>query len=423
MPSHESQVVSSQTLTLQTIVQPRPQRQISFLPPLAQYLFQFYTLETMRLTVPSDCAKTEICRFLIPMSFHEPSLLYAIMAFAAVHLDAIGKLPGDSQRLIDSLHWASIRQLRRLLEDLDPVSQAVALATTRTLCQAQIYGGTSLWRVHLNGARAILESTHERNKTIKGSDQPVHADFLSSWFNNAQALAALNPIGPFEDHIRLSSQPQREVFFDIYGGVMSDLPALFSEVGALVQKSRKQTSGASGGTGISDFDIELEADILTREIHTRLTRDKADNIVFSYHSLLSLSANDIQNYALSNAGFLYTALLHIYYGARSLSPHSVEVQFCVSQIINCAYGMSCETGLSPRVLLVAPLFTAGLCATGPARDSIRSSLVDIGKWMKTPHLLKTLELLEDIWERYPSDGRLVETWKRLETVKLDFLPY
>ncbi|SPJ74522.1 uncharacterized protein FTOL_04253 [Fusarium torulosum] len=357
------------------------------------------------------------------MSFREPSLLYAIMAFAAVHLDAIGKLPGDPQRLIDSLHWASIRQLRRLLEDPDPVSQAVALATTRTLCQAQIYGGTSLWRVHLNGARAILESTHARNTIIKDSDQPAHADFLSSWFNNAQALAALNPIGPFEDHVRLRSQPQPEVFFDIYGGVMSDLPVLFSEVGALVQKSRKKTSGVSGGTDISDVDIELEADILTQEIHSRLARDSAENMSFSSDNLLSLSASDIQDYALSNAGFLNTALLHIYYGVRSLSPYSIEVQYCVSQIINCAYDMSCESGLSPRVLLVAPLFTAGLCAIGPARDSIRSILVDIGKWMKTPHLSKTLALLENIWERCPSDCGFSESWKGLEIVKIDFLPY
>jgi hypothetical protein len=247
------------------------------------------------------------------------------------------------------------------------------------------------------------------------SDQPVHADFLSSWFNNAQALAVLNPIGPFKDHARLGSQPQPEVFFDIYGGVMSDLPALFNQVGALVQKRRKQTSGASGGTDISDADIELEADILAQDIDSRLARDSAESMSFGSNSLLSLSANDIQNYALSNAGFLYTALLHIYYGVKSFSPYSIEVQYCVSQIIGCAYDMSCESGLSPRVLLVAPLFTAGLCAIGPARDSIRSSLVDIGKWMKTPHLSKTLAFLENIWERCPSDVGFSDSWEGLGT--------
>ncbi|KAF4452835.1 putative cytochrome P450 4ac1 [Fusarium austroafricanum] len=344
------------------------------------------------------------------MSFREPSLLYAVMAFAAVHLDGIGQLPGNSQRLIDSLHWASISHLRQLLSDPDSTAQAVALATTRTLCQAQIYGGTSLWRVHLNGARAILESSRIEKDSTSSPHESVSTEFLASWFHNAEALASLSPAGLLGCQVATSSPRESGVFFDIYGGAMSDLPPLFRAVGCLVRKKRMRTPN-----------LELEAETLVQEIHLRLARDTAEEVFFRSNVLSPLSENDMQNYALSNAGFLYTALLHIYSGVRSLSPLTLEVQFCVNQIIQCAHGMSCESGLSPRVLLVSPLFTAGLFAIGSARDNIRYALVDIGKWMKTPHLSKTLELLEKVWLEYPDDS--ASAWEGLEAINIDFLPY
>ncbi|KAF4973190.1 hypothetical protein FSARC_442 [Fusarium sarcochroum] len=345
------------------------------------------------------------------MSFREPSLLYAVMAFAAGHLEAIGRLPGNSQHLIDRLHWNSIRHLRQLLGDSDSLSQAVALATTRTLCQAQIYGGTSLWRIHLDGARAILESSHVSNQlNLGGSRDHVNSEFLSSWFNNAEALAALSPTGLFNDQLQVNCHLDSGVFFDVFGGVMSDLPALFKAVGALVKENRKRTSRASQSTTLSDINIAREADTLIQEIHSRLDRDTAENLFFQSNMFLSLSVNEIQDYALSNAGFLYTALLHIYCGVRALSPLSSEVQSCVDQIIRCAQEMSCGSGLSPRVLLVAPLFTAGLCAVGNARESIRSALADIGKWMRTPHLSKTLALLENVWLECPDNSP--DAWAR-----------
>ncbi|EWY83717.1 hypothetical protein FOYG_13514 [Fusarium oxysporum NRRL 32931] len=388
----------------------RPQHQISFLPPMAKYLFQFYLSETMRLTVPSSYAKTEICRFLVPMSLQEPSLLYAVMAFASVHLDAIGMLPGNSQRLIDSLHWASINHLRRLLEDADTTSQTVALATTRTLCQAQIYGGTSLWRIHLDGARAILQTSQTGKQVMSRPHIPVNTGFLDSWFHNAEALASLSPAGLLGGQLLVHGQTDSGAFLDIYGGVMSDLPALFKEVGALLGKKHVRTA-----------ELELETEDLVHQIHARLSRDKAENMIIASDLLSFLSANDIQNYALSNAGFLYMALLHLYCSMGSLSPFATEVRFCVTQIIQCAHKMSRESGLSPRVLLVSPLFTAGLYAIGSARDEIRLELVDIGRWMKTPHLFKTLELLERVWLQHPDDS--TRTWETIEDMRVDFLPY
>ncbi|KAM0426083.1 hypothetical protein ACHAPT_008714 [Fusarium lateritium] len=405
-PGSEPEIVE-RNLTL--ALPPLPS-QISVLPPMAHYLFQFYLAETMRLTVPSSYARTQICHFLVPMSMQQPSLLYAIMAFAAVHLEATGRLPRNPGRLIDTLQSTSIQHLRQLLTDEDPIAQAAALATARTLCQAQIYGGTASWRVHLNGARAILESSHLRTR----------------WFNNAEALAALSPSGILHGQLQVDCcHSSTRARFDMFGGVMSDLPDLFREVGALVKESRRQQHNrVSESTILSETDITHEANALMREIYYRLERDSVENLALQPDMLIGLSANDIHDYALSNAGFLCTALLHIHCGVRALSPYAEEAQFCVDQIIQCAQDMTYSSGLSPRVLLVAPLFTAGICATGPAQDSIRSALTDIGRWMRTPHLAKTQALLEHIWLQPPAEPQSSRVWSWFaDKINFDFLPY
>lgn len=355
----------------------------------------------MRLTVPSHYARTQICGFLVPAALEEPGLLYAIMTFAAIHLEATGRLLDNSERMISSFQSISTRHLRLLLANESHGSRAIALATARTLCQAQIYGGTSSWRIHLNGAKAILESSHFKDR--RGDScacSSSSAGFLSSWFNNAEALAALSPTGLLQGQFEALCYSNTRLFFDVFGGVMSDLPDLFREVGALVQEARRQyDKSASDVPILSETDIAQEAEGLVREIHYRVERDSLKNLAFNQEMLAALSMTDIQDYALSNAGFLYTALLYVHCGVQQLSPMTEEVQICVEHIISCSRCMTRSLGLSPRVLLIAPLFTAGVCAVGSAQDAIRSALIGIGEWMRTPNLEKTLALLEHIWQQ------------------------
>ncbi|KAH8658946.1 fungal-specific transcription factor domain-containing protein [Ilyonectria robusta] len=393
----------------------------SFLPPMVRYLLQFYLTETMRLTVPSAYARTEICRFVVPLSLQEPCLLYAIMAFASIHLKAMGKLPGNAEKVYDTMQRNSIRHLHHQLEKRDPISRAVSLATARTLCQAQIYGGKPSWRAHLNDARSILQSAHFRNEPIGSCSCGSIKEFLSSWYNNAEALAALTPVGLLSGQLEVNCLTNAPLYFDVFGGVMSDLPDLFREVGALVKERRRRAGPRTQHAILSEGDIAAESDALIREIHFRLERDAVENLSLS-PQILALSTNEIQDYALSNAGFLYTALLHLYCGVQGLASSAPEAQFCVEQIIRCAESMNLSSGLSPRVLLVSPLFTAGLCAIGPARESIKFALTDIGQWMKTPHLIKTLALLEQIWLQFAGDSE-EDVWSWFERVNFDFLPY
>lgn len=301
----------------QTDMISRPLGPMTRLPPTAKYLLQYYLLQTTRLTVPSDYARDEICRFVVPMALENRPLLFAIMTFAAVHLHSNGMLSGEPERLIDKLHQSSIQSLQPTLHDRDSAAQALSLATTRTLCQAMIYRGTSSWRVHLDNARSILQHAHFRNGATQNCSCSAIHGFLSSWYDNTEALAALTPLGLRHGQLEVKCLRSVDVQFDVFGGTASDLPGLLREVGAMVKekRSRRRSQSISTGSGssiLSDSDIDLEAEALVREVRRRLERDTVSNLICDRHLPAALSGDDVQDYVLSNAGYLYTALLYIY---------------------------------------------------------------------------------------------------------------
>ncbi|VUC30222.1 unnamed protein product [Clonostachys rosea] len=419
----------SQEIVQTTAAIPQSLDPVALLPPTAQYLLQYYLSQTIRLTVPSDYARDEICRFVLPMALENRPLLFAIMTFAAVHLHSHGMLLGEPEKLIDKLERSSIQSLQPKFHDRDPVAQAMSLTTTRTLCQAMIYRGTSSWRVHLDNARFILRHAHFRDNsaTQNCSCSAIHG-FLSSWYDNTEALAALTPLGLRHGQLEAKCLRSVDVQFDVFGGTASDLPGLLREVGAMVKEKRSRHTSQLFPTGslnsiLSDSDIDLEAQALVREVRRRLERDTVSNLVCDRHLPAALSGDDVQDYVLSNAGYLYTALLYIYCGIQALPISSPEVQEVVSGLVWCSQNMKRSAGFSPRVLLVTPLFTAGLCAKGTARADVKAELEDIGKWVGMPHIPTTLSILEGVWATFDGDPGNEDVWSYFETTTSDFITY
>lgn len=388
----------------------------SSVSPMARFLFHHYVSEAVRITAPSDYARFEICHFIVPMSRQWPCLYSAVAAFAAVHLHAIGGLPGNADNLIAAFQGESIQNLRRHLDEKSPLGQVAVLAATRTLCQAHIFRGEKSWRTYLDGARAVIQSTGCPQFMARPSTGDIPQNFLSSWYNNAEALAALTPLGLPRGQLESEYLKNSTPFFDPFGGVASDLPDLLREVGALCKERSRRgiVHRHNGGSILSYEDITLESDVLIQECRDRLERDGIRNLLSDRRLLLVLTGEEIGDYALSNAGFLHTALLHIYCGVKGLPLSSVEVQHSVEQVIRCARDMKPSTGSSPRVLLVTPLFTAGLCAVGPAREMVKAALADIGKWMRTPHIIRARTLLEEYWSKL-ADSNEEDMWSYLGT--------
>ncbi|CAK7230857.1 hypothetical protein SEUCBS140593_007728 [Sporothrix eucalyptigena] len=424
-----------------------------------RFLFHHYMQETIRLTAPSDYARNEICRLVVPLSFHHPCLLYAVLAFAARHVHSLGGFPmaDGGNRLIMELEDESMRHLRYQLAEESHLQQnaAVALATTRTLCQSQIFATGHSWRTHLEGAKAILQSISASDNAASSSSN-LHL-FLASWYDNVEAQAALTPLGLRRGQLEMGSGKSRkstvstttafvhnensqDVYFDVFGGVASDVPDLFREVGALVMERRRslkrsqegyrEENGDNGASILSDDDIAREADALVKAIHARLERDAVGNTL---RRLLeddrvsgSLPADAMHDYALSNAGFLHTALLYIHGAVQGLPPTAAPVRHSVEQILWASDNMqSASAPLSPRVLMATPLFAAGLWALPDAQVAVRQSFAAMGTWMRTPHNRRSAALLAHVWSKTsPQPDKYHDVLTYLEEKEnSEFLPY
>ena len=445
----------------------RPVRSLEFAPDLSRihrFLLNHYVHDTIRLTAPSDYARTEICRSVVPMAYDQPCLLFAMMAFAARHLYALGALPvgdsdlpgNDAEEVIAELEDRSMSSLRQHLTEPNFNQHAVALATTRTLCQSQILAAGDSWRTHLEGARAILqaassqaqfkskfttggESGLQKSRERDGLDagEPSIHDFLASWYNNVEALAALTPLGLRRGQLEMANVPgRRNVYFDVFGGLVSDVPDLFREVGALVIERRRRMKRAQkdcssnsnnedddnnddnddnydnddndaedidrGDSILSDDDIALEAESLVENIHARLEQDTVGNLRMDNNLLVSLSPDNMHDYAMSNASFLHTALLYLHCAVQGLPLSAPAVRHSVEQIVWCYGNMKSASALSPRVLMGTPLFTAGLWAMPDVQGAIRGYFATMGTWMRTPHNVRSSAVLEFVWSKTSS---------------------
>ncbi|KAL1890439.1 hypothetical protein Sste5346_008267 [Sporothrix stenoceras] len=444
------------------------------LSPMHRFLFHHYMHETIRLTAPSDYARTEICRLVVPMSFRHPCLLYAVLAFGARHIHSLGGFPvgvsGDG--LIMELEDESMRHLRQQLSDGQSLTQhaSVALATTRTLCQSQIFATDHSWRTHLEGARAILQAVGEAQResppTTSSSPASELDLFLASWYDNVEAQAALTPLGLRRGQLEMASTrrnsvlPQtnkngEDVYFDVFGGVASDVPDLFREVGALVMEKRRsmkreqrriqivdddddedddeeeeEEEEEESDSILSADDIAREADALVQAIHARLQRDAVGNTLRRLQGddrvARSLPRDTMHDYALSNAGFLHTALLYIHGAVQDLPPTAPCIQHSVQQILWASDNMqSTSAPLSPRVLMATPLFSAGLWALPDAQVAVQQSFAAMGTWMRTPHNRRSAALLAHVWSKTAASPEVYhDVLTYLEEMEnSEFLPY
>jgi hypothetical protein len=139
--------------------------------------------------------REQACQIL-PLALETPSLLYATLAFSALHLSTLvdtdsadgGMMSATS---VTDILACSITHLREELETKDPCSKSIPalLHTVKTLCLFEIYSGKydSSWRAHLKGARALLKTT-----TTTGLSTNASGGWLiARWYISIEALSAL----------------------------------------------------------------------------------------------------------------------------------------------------------------------------------------------------------------------------------------
>lgn len=321
-------------------------------PPPGQSLLHHFINHASSI-IGHRYVRDQTCRELIPLAFEKPSLRFAVMALAALHRTALlsdvvqNSVPDPfvSQLITDSL-----RHLRMDLNNPSRGSAEVILKTIKTLCTCEIYTGKadSSWRVHVVGAKALIDSTHAAGQGSRSEDR-----LTSQWYQSVEALAALTTRGPSssEDDMSETGIVEVDCLFDLYTGYSPDLNQAFKRIGRAAQKRARLTTEP----GYCD-EVEAEATFLEQSVYRMIARDMNG---LRFPPDIQLEPDEARQFTACNTAYQYSALIHIYRRIRLLDSRSEHVQLCVRTILDTICGIVPTQQLSPWALLTTPIFTAG----------------------------------------------------------------
>ncbi|KAJ5763277.1 hypothetical protein N7533_001958 [Penicillium manginii] len=324
----------------------------------SRLLLHHFITETSKIS-SSAHIRDQICQTILPMTHQSDSLLYATMAFAALHrYTLLNELPPQfmPEDLVASLIASSMRYLRRDLEKPGYPVQPL-LHTIRTLCHCEIFSGraNSSWRVHVNGAGAMFNEIASR---INFNESEYSFWLWSRWFWSIQALTATTEVGKVSELASANSVIQegdQTYFFDTYTGYSSDLNIVLMEIGLLIH--REEAAVLDTESTESTSAIEQKSDLLETSIKYMIRRDTEFGLKFP-GKVLHDPDMTVQ-FQACNTAYQYASLIHLYRRVNGLSSFSDEVQGCVRAILDSVSAITPVTTLSPWILLTTPIFTAG----------------------------------------------------------------
>lgn len=322
-----------------------------------QLLHHFIT-ETSKIS-SSAHIRDQICQTILPMTHQSDSLLYATMAFAALHrYTLLNELPAQflPEDLVANLIASSMRCLRRDLETPGYPVQPL-LHTIRTLCHCEIFSGraNSSWRVHVNGAGAMFNEIASR---INFNESEYSFWLWSRWFWSIQALTATTEVGKVSELASANSvirEDDQSYFFDTYTGYSSDLNIVLMEIGLLMH--REEAADLDAEPRESVCGVEEKSDQLETSIKYMIRRDADFGLKFPGD--VSHDPDMTVQFQACNTAYQYASLIHLYRRVKCLPSFSSEVQGCVRAILDAVSAITPVTTLSPWILLTTPIFTAG----------------------------------------------------------------
>ncbi|EEA23217.1 hypothetical protein TMatcc_002073 [Talaromyces marneffei ATCC 18224] len=366
--------------------------------------------------------RDQACQIL-PVALGTPYLLYATLAFSALHLSTLqgGDSGGGriSDTLVTDILACSITYLRQELDTKNPTSEntPALLHTVKTLCLFEIYSGKhgSSWRAHLKGARALLITTTAcRNTTneLHGGDW-----LIVRWYVSIEALSALTNDDTRNEEqqaiqLIIDSVATQGSVLDVYAGYAADLHLAFKDIGGLMQRFASMRENYCGDDILADLLRHCDECIeIEQRVENMIHRDRDGGLKIPAE--ISLTPEEFQMFSACNTEYQYSALLQIRRRLYNMPSGSEQTQQCVRGVLDAVCNVLPVTVLSPWILLTTPIFTAGCEAINQDRETVKQLLVELYTVLRIRNILRALEVLEKHWER-PDDSY---------TDVADFLPF
>jgi hypothetical protein len=329
----------------------------------------------------------------------------ATLALSALHRSTLAtETPRyDLDEMVSSLMASSLQKLRLELQQDDIPANYALLATIRTLCVCEIHSGKAdpgSWRAHVDGARALLETTRTllREEDLYNQSEPQW--LIESWYASIESLTALTThrglpkgqMAEFGPRALIHDATPGGQYLDIYTGYTTDLNVAFQEIGAAAWERNRLTSLTGEELTLTAFDLDHEADWLEASIRSMISRP-------TFHpEIIGLLTNTEQReFEACNESYEYTALINIQRRVRQFPMSHPQVQESVKAIIRCARRISQSPGLSPWVMMTTPLFAAGCEAIGEDRKIIRDLMQSLYNSLRIRNCKRSLDMLELRW--------------------------
>ncbi|KEF51602.1 uncharacterized protein A1O9_12237 [Exophiala aquamarina CBS 119918] len=321
-------------------------------------------LTTASMVASHSRLREQICQQILPMAMQIPSLMYGTLALSALHrFTLLNEVPDGftPEVMVSNLMSRSLKHLREELGTGSPRSRLLLLHTIRTLCVCEIYSGKadSAWRIHVDGARAILISM----RSMIGLSEDDEQGWLTSrWYSSMEALTALTHRGTIHGteqkgetlYAESGSRASQDDFLDIYTGYSSDLNSVFKDIGILSEKRRRLT--ASYDLQLAD-DLQSQSSRLEGILREMIRRDNEEGLKIPPN--ITLPRDQLRQFNACNVAYQYSALLHIHRRLQRRDSDSPEVQASVQKILETVHEILPMEALSPWALLTTPIFTAG----------------------------------------------------------------
>lgn len=376
------------------------------LSPRYHRLLNYFTHDVLASLSCHPSVHEDLCRGLIPATFHSPQLLSACLALSAAGLLSRGLFDVDGvgvSRILEHLQSSGLSLLRSSLEagQMDET----LLATCLIWCLADVFThrqGSSSWRIHLQGIKAILDgsqahhyfATESNSKAAQLAMRHLYLLYLSLQtlphtpslpdFELLENSTTTNTMRKFPERI---TEDQHVLGSNIDGflGYSEELLHVLQEVNRMSQSEDSMAESSLA-----------EADVLLGKVNAMISRDTQAPPDVSIVSSLSPEYN--REFALCHMTFQQATLIHIYRRLYRLPSNSDPIQAAVERIsemvCNMTQGQPCHTW----VAMAMPLFTMGCEAFTEqqqafALDKVHKLEICLGSF----HVRTIRQALEDIW--------------------------
>jgi hypothetical protein len=324
----------------------------------------------------------EFRNVLLPMAIDDSSLLYALFAYASIHVPSSGPIPSITPLMRLKFETQVARGLSEAIRRNSVSESTIACALMCSTAEV-VSGDTKRWLVHLRGAGHLLDQLGGPERLRQTSD----GRFLMRNFAYHDIMAAVSTGGRprFRGMYWLDDSGFNSA--DCLMGIAHEILGHMSDICCFIADTNDQNTTAP----------DFASSVIQRgeRLAQALRSQPLDHCS-------TLGGNELESLVHHAEAYRFAALLHLYRFLSQFSPrgvsYAIQTSECVQRIMSHVYqvpfNFSCEVGL------IFPLFMAGVTWLEEDKAKtfyIRSRLENIEGWTKFQHVVRAREILECLW--------------------------